>query len=318
MNQQLRDVIDRAQDIFLITHVDPDGDAIASTLGLAHALKRMGKRYSLACADPIPETFCFLPGVQEFGTPEIGGADLVIAVDDSDPDRFGHPYEDIPSLGIPIVNIDHHVTNTRFGAINVVRTEAAATSEIVFDLVQDWGVPIDPQLATYLLTGIVTDTQSFTTSSTTPDSLEIAARLVRAGASLTEINESVYKQRRLATLRLWGKVLDRIQLDGDLVWSVNTRDMQAQCGTQSDDGDGVVNLLATTREARAAIVFRENETGQIDVSIRSRPGVDISAMAVGFGGGGHPQAAGTTLTGDLEQIVPQVLRKAKQVLASSG
>jgi len=316
MTQEAKELISRAQRIFLIAHVDPDGDTIGSTLALAHTLRKMGKNCSLACADPIPKAFSFLPGVQEFGTPRIKNEDLIIAVDDSHPDRFGKAYEHVPSLDIPILNIDHHMTNPMFGTVNVVRTEAAATAEIVFDLLQDWGVPLDPLLATYLLTGLVTDTRCFSTSSTTARSLDVAAQLMRAEASLTEIIENVFERRELATLHLWGKILDQTKLDDQLVWSINTLDMQNQCQAQSDDGDGIVNLLTTAREAKAAIVFKEREKGRIEISIRSRPGVDISPIAVHFGGGGHPQAAGSMLEGDLEQVIPQVLTKAKEVLDS--
>jgi phosphoesterase RecJ-like protein len=316
MTQEAKELINSAQRIFLITHVDPDGDAIGSTLALSHALRKMGKNCSLACADPVPEAFSFLPGVQEFATPKITNEDLIIAADASDPNRFGKAYEHILSLGIPILNIDHHITNTMFGTINVVRTEAAATAEIVFDLLQDWGVPVDPLVATYLLTGIVTDTRCFSTSSTTSHTLDVAAQLMRAGASLPEIIENVFNKRELATLRLWGRILDQAKLDDQLVWSINTLDMQNQCQAQSDDGNGIVNLLTTAREAKAAIVFKEKEKGQIRISIRSRPGVDISPIAVYFGGGGHPQAAASTLRGNLEQVVPKVLTKAKEVLNS--
>jgi phosphoesterase RecJ-like protein len=109
-----------------------------------------------------------------------------------------------------------------------------------------------------------------------------------------------------------------MQLDGDLVWSVNTLEMREDCRADSDDGDGIVNLLASVREAVAAIVFKENEGGQIEVSIRSRPGVDISSVAVHFGGGGHPQAAGAVVNGTLEQVVPSVLSKAREVVATGA
>jgi phosphoesterase RecJ-like protein len=316
MTKEPKELINRAQRIFLITHVDPDGDAIGSTLALNHTLTKMGKNCTLACVDPIPEGLAFLPGVQKFGAPRITNEDLIIAVDDSDPNRFGRAYEHILSLGIPVLNIDHHVTNNLFGTVNVVRTKAAATAEIVFDLLQDWGIALDPLVATYLLTGIVTDTQCFSTSSTTPRTLDIAAQLMRAGASLTDINENVFKKRELATLRLWGSILDQTRLDGQLVWSVYTQDMQSLYRARSDGGDGIVNLLATAREAKAAIVFKEIDGGQIDISIRSRPGVDISPIAVYFGGGGHPQAAGSILKGSLEEIIPKVLTKAKEVLNS--
>ena len=317
MTKQVQELIERAQRIFVIAHVDPDGDTIASALALAHALRKMGKNCILACDDPVPEALSFLPGIQEFGTPAITDEDLIIAVDASDPNRLGSAYQSVLCLDRPTVNIDHHVTNNMFGTVNLVRTEAAATAEIVFDLLRDLEVLLDPLLATYLLTGIVADTRSFSTSNTTPRILEVSAELMEAGASLTEINENYFNRRRLVTLRLWGKVLDQMRLDGDLVWSVNTLDMQNECRAGSGNGDGIVNLLATIREAAAAIVFKESEDGQVDISIRSRPGVDISPIAVHFGGGGHPQAAGSTLQGSLDQVIPKVLSKAKQVLNSN-
>ncbi len=316
MSEELDHIVTRAQRVFLIIHVDPDGDAIGSALALAHALRKLGKNCTLACADPIPEAFSFLPGVQEFGPSRVKDEDLIIAVDDSDIKRLGKAYHHILSLGIPVLNIDHHVTNPLFGTTNLVRTEAAATAEIVFDLLQDWGLSLDPLLATYLLTGIVTDTRCFSTSNTTPHTLDVASQLMRAGASLTEIIENTLPRRELATLRLWGKILDHTQLDGQLIWSVNTLDMQNHCQAQSDNGDGIVNLLATAREAKAAILFKERDKGQIEISIRSKPGVDISPIAVFFGGGGHAQAAGSMLRGNLDQIIPVVLAKAKEVLNS--
>ncbi|NIN69337.1 MAG: bifunctional oligoribonuclease/PAP phosphatase NrnA [Anaerolineae bacterium] len=318
MSEQLRKLIDCAQRIFLIAHVDPDGDTIGSTLALARVLRKMGKECSVACDDLVPEALLFLPGTEAFGTPQITGEDLIITVDVSDPDRLGNAYQHVPSLDTTTVNIDHHVTNPMFATVNLVRTEAAATAEIIFDLLLDWEIRVDALLATYLLTGIVTDTRSFSTSSTTPRTLEISAQLMKAGASLIEINENYFRQRRLATLRLWGRMLDEMQMDGHLVWSFNTLDMKTECEASSDDGDGIVNLLATARDAKAAIVFKEMKNGQIDVSIRSRPGVDISPIAVHFGGGGHPQAAGALVEGDLDQVARDVLSKAKEVLDSNA
>jgi len=314
MTRKLKRLIDRSRQIFIVAHVDPDGDTIGSALGLARSLRKMGKDCTLACADSVPDALLFLPGVEEFGIPRLTDEDLIIAVDASDPNRLGQAYRHLPSLDTPMVNIDHHSTNSMFGTINLVRTEATATAEIIFDLLQEWEVLLDSVLATYLLTGIVTDTQSFSTPSTTPRILEVSSQLMKAGASLTEIHENYYKKREAETLRLWGRILAEMQLDDQLVWSVNTLDMRSQSHAAPDDGDGIVNLLATARQAKAAIMFTENEDGKIDISIRSRPGVDISPIAVHFGGGGHPQAAGTELLGDLCEVIPKVLIKAKDVL----
>jgi phosphoesterase RecJ-like protein len=318
MTGRAESLLERADKAFLIAHTDPDGDTVGSTLALAYALRKMGKECTLACSDPVPDLLFFLPGVEEFGTPQVTDHDLIVTVDASDPGRLGQTYKDVLGMDLPILNIDHHITNTGFGTVNLVRSDAAATAEIIFDLLTAWKVEVDQLLATYLLTGIVTDTRSFSTSNTTPRALEVSSELVASGASLIDINEHYYRNKGVETLRLWGQMLNRMQLDGHLVWSVNTLEMREDCRADSDDGDGIVNLLASVREAVAAIVFKENEGGQIEVSIRSRPGVDISSVAVHFGGGGHPQAAGAVVNGTLEQVVPSVLSKAREVVATGA
>jgi phosphoesterase RecJ-like protein len=314
MTREAWPLIEQAQSIFLIAHVDPDGDTIGSTLALGYALRQMGKDCTLACSDPVPRILSFLPGIDEFSTPSIGQCDVIITVDASDPGRLGGAYEGVLTMGLPILNIDHHVTNTRFATVNLVRPKASATAEIVFDLLREWKVEINSLLATYLLTGIVTDTQSFSTSSTSPRTLEVASELARAGASLIEINEHYYKSKDPGTLRLWGRMLDCMRVDGRLVWSINTVRMREECQAGSDNGNGMVNLLVSVREAAAAILFKEYEGNRVEISIRSRPGVDISAIAVHFGGGGHPQAAGAVLNVNLETAIPRVLAKAREVL----
>jgi phosphoesterase RecJ-like protein len=142
----------------------------------------------------------------------------------------------------------------------------------------------------------------------------VASELARAGASLIEINEHYYKSKDPGTLRLWGRMLDCMRVDGRLVWSINTVRMREECQAGSDNGNGMVNLLVSVREAAAAILFKEYEGNRVEISIRSRPGVDISAIAVHFGGGGHPQAAGAVLNGNLETAIPRVLAKAREVL----
>jgi phosphoesterase RecJ-like protein len=316
MTHEARRLVEHAHKLFLIAHVDPDGDTIGSTLALAYALRSLGKQCTIACSDPMPDVVSFLPGVEEFGTPQVTDHDLIITVDLSDPGRLGPAYRHVLAMGLPVVNIDHHITNTEFGTANVVRSDAAATAEIIFDLLCGWNVPLDQLLATYLLTGIVTDTRSFSTSNTTPRTLEISSELVAAGASLLDINEQYYRRKGADTLRLWGRVLSHMQLEGPLVWSVNTLKMRRACHSDSDNGDSIVNLLVTVREAQAAIVFKEIEAEKVEISIRSRPGVDISPLAVYFGGGGHPQAAGAMVSGSLQQVMPSVLSKAREILDS--
>jgi phosphoesterase RecJ-like protein len=139
---------------------------------------------------------------------------------------------------------------------------------------------------------------------------------MRAGASLSEITEKVFRHWELSTLRLWGAIIESLRLDGRMVWAADTMAMRSRYGASADRGDGVVNLLASVSEADIAIVFREREDGLIEVSLRSRPEVDVASIAQYFGGGGHPQAAGCSLEGKLEEVIQEVLAKARERFSS--
>ncbi len=303
--------------VYIMVHQAPDGDALGSALALGRALEKMGAQATLACEDPLPSMLAFLPGGERFEAREPGDEDLAIALDASDLGRFGSLGEKVARSGLPLLNIDHHVTNRFFGTVNLVKSEAAATAEIIYALLPDLKISLDPLLATYLLTGLVTDTQGFRTASTTVQTLEIAAQLMKAGASLNEIMEKVFRCWDLSTLRLWGTIIESLRLDGRMVWATETMAMRSRYGASADRGDGVVNLLASVGQADIAIVFREREDGLIEVSLRSRPEVDVSFIAQYFGGGGHPQAAGCSLEGKLEEVMKEVLAKAKERLSSS-
>lgn len=134
MTRRAESLLERAYKAFLIAHTDPDGDTVGSTLALAYALRKMGKECTLACSDPVPDLLSFLPGVEEFGSPQVADHDLIVTVDASDPGRLGQAYKYVLDMGLPILNIDHHITNTGFGTVNLVRSDAAATAEIIFDL----------------------------------------------------------------------------------------------------------------------------------------------------------------------------------------
>ncbi|MFQ6014325.1 MAG: bifunctional oligoribonuclease/PAP phosphatase NrnA [Anaerolineae bacterium] len=354
------ELINEAGSIYLATHIIPDGDAIASTLGLYWALRKMGKGAVVACADPVPTVFTFLPGADSFLSRPPADEDLIIILDCNALDRVGSLYDEAAFQGKPVVNIDHHISNLSFGTVNWVKTDAASTSEMLFDLIvrlmvrqacpepfdpsaklrtsyaQDRrsrrahhaahaeGSPkseahegLDPQIATCLLTGIVTDTLGFRTSSTTPRLMQVVSQLMTAGASLADITDQVFNQRSLSSIKLWGKAIDRLQADGRVVWTEITQEMirqsQGKADIESREGS-VVNLLATIREADVAIVFKEREDGQVEVSMRGRRGVDLSKPALRLGGGGHRQAAGCMLKCSLEEAKEKVLAEVMRSL----
>jgi phosphoesterase RecJ-like protein len=304
--------------IYVLTHVEPDGDAIGSLLGLGWALQALGKDVVLACSDPVPLPFQFLPGSNLVTDKKAVNPELVIAVDASDPPRLGKLFDPERFGDAPILVIDHHITNVRFGRVNAIDPTAASSAELVLDLIDRLGVAVNPYIATCLLTGILTDTRSFRTSNTTPGSLRAAVRLMEAGAPLADINRRVFESKPLAALKVLGRALANLQIDGRIVWTQVTQAMLTECGASPGNGGGVVNVLSGTRDADIAVVFREQPDGKIEVGIRSAPGLSVADVAVSLGGGGHPQAAGCVLPGPLPEAQARVLTELKRSLNGSG
>lgn len=306
-------LIKRSEHIYLATHFDPDGDAIGSLLGATAVLREAGKRVTPACADPVPEVYSFLPGSAGVTREPPTSEDLIIGLDAGGLDRLGDLFVPERFAGKPLVNIDHHVTNTLFGDVVLVDPHAAATSEILYLLFQRLDMPLTREAATCLLAGIVTDTRSFRTSNTTPRVLQVAALLMEAGAPLTDISGRVYESKPLASLCLLGQVLHGMQREDRIIWSQITQEMTHQCDARPEDASDIINHLNSTRDADVAILFREDTDGSIDVGFRSKPGVNVSEIALALGGGGHPQASGCRLAGPLPEARERVLEVVRRM-----
>jgi phosphoesterase RecJ-like protein len=218
-----------------------------------------------------------------------------VYVDGSDSKRYGKTLDLAARGARPIILIDHHATNEPFGDVNLVDMQAASTAEIVYDLIQALHVPITPLIAQALLTGIVTDTLGFRTSSTTPETLEKATALVRDGGTIPEIVEQVYNRRSYNALRVLGYAISQSKLEGEVIWSAIDYPMLQAIGVNGNGTSGIVNQLLTVAEAKIAFFLVEKPDGRGDLGLRSRAGVDISGVAKRLGGGGHKQAAGAML-----------------------
>ncbi len=314
---ELREALRGVQRVLIVSHVDPDGDTIGSALGLAWALRAQGIAVTLACQGPLPDEVGFLPGVEAFQ--DIGPTDeqLVIAIDASDRRRMGTRYVEESSLQRPLVVIDHHITNPGYGDLNLI-AEVPATAMLVLEVMDALEIPLDATIATCLLTGIITDTQGFRTSNTTPEALAAAQRLMQAGAPLAQINQWVFARRSAATLTVWGVALCRATLEGGVLWTELPLTLVNPDGMRGEASSGLVNLINTVREAWVAAVFTEQPGGIIDVSMRSKPGVDISGVALAFGGGGHAQAAGCQVPGPLAEVRQRVVAALRAVVPQAG
>jgi bifunctional oligoribonuclease and PAP phosphatase NrnA len=302
--------IAESQNILILTHERPDGDALGSMLGLTHMLHALGKTVSPVSADGISSVFKFLPGSETIGERLPETYDLCILVDCGDAERIGRLAGSLPRP--PDINFDHHKTNSDFAAINIVEPKANATAELLTELAPRLGLRISPDAAMCLLVGVVTDTIGFRVPATNQRTLTITKRLMRAGGSLPEAMERTLHRHSFAAMRYWGAGLSRLERDGDLIWtSLSLPARKAADYPGRDDAD-LINVLSSIEDARVAMIFVEQEGGLVKISWRAREGLDVTPLASSFGGGGHPAASGATTVGALEEVIPRVVKATRE------
>jgi phosphoesterase RecJ-like protein len=303
---QARRRLEHARRIAVVSHERPDGDAVGSMLGLVLSLRLAGRQAVPVLAGGLPARYDFLPGATEVASSVPSDTDLVVAVDCADLSRTALTAEQLRRA--PAVNIDHHPTNTLFAEVNLVDPEAAATSQVLFAHSSALGLPIDRDVATNYLTGIVTDTIGFRTPNVTPAVLRLAAELEDRSGRLTEVYERLLQRRSFAAARYWGAGLGRLERKGPVVWASLTLEDRLASGYSGTDDADLINLLGTIEGAEVSLIFIEQGGGQVKVSWRSRNGLDVSRLALQFGGGGHEPAAGATVAGELEAVVARVVQ----------
>jgi len=310
------DVIRTGRRFVLLAHLYPDGDVLGSQLALGLALREAGRSATFACRHAVAEPFDFLPGVGEVQQWKEGRGeyDVVVTLDTPDPARVGGLLDGLRQPGTRVLNIDHHGDNKRYGDVNWIDTGAAATGEMVYDVLAAAGFPLTPAIAVNLYTAVVTDTGSFRYSNTTVRTLRIAAHLVEAGAVPVEVSTRLYETRHLAGLRLLGQVLQQVETsdDGAVAWLVLDRSQ-----TESPDlseAEDFISYPRSIRTAKAAVLFREH-AGAVKVSLRAKGEVNVARIAARFGGGGHPNAAGAIVPGDLAHAKAAVLGAVREALA---
>jgi phosphoesterase RecJ-like protein len=312
MNPRLDSLILAKQHILLLTHVTPDADAVGGLLGLGKALQTLGKTVVMACSDPIPGRYAMLPGYASIVAQVNPPVDLVIALDCADEKRIGRLYTPERWRNIALLNIDHHATNPQFGTVNWIDPTCVATAEMALDLIDQLGAPLDADIATCLLYGIVGDTQAFRTPNVTPQVLAKTIRLMQVGASLHHAIEDLFQRKPASLLKLWGHALNNLHVEGNLAWMALSTQNRRASGHLDTDGLQLTNLLLESDGIHVAAVFVETDEGKVKISLRSRNGVDISAPALELGGGGHPAAAGATVPGPLDAVTARVVARLKQ------
>ncbi|MCS7197975.1 MAG: bifunctional oligoribonuclease/PAP phosphatase NrnA [Candidatus Bipolaricaulota bacterium] len=302
----------------ILSHIGPEGDAIGSELALKFMLEQLGKETWVANRDLVPPSLRFLPGAEAVLHPTQLRSDEIevwCIVDCGDLSRIGEDALKLLREGQIIINIDHHHRdNPRFGHVNFVK-EAASTTQLLYELAPHLQVTITPQIATCLYTGIVADTDSFRNSNVTPQVLEIAAQLLSYGVNTREIAINLYERRSLSELQLLGYVLQNAQLSGGIIWSAIPKSVFHKTNTSVTDTERLVEELRSVAGIEVAVLFKELENGKIKVSLRSKGRATVNSVARVFGGGGHEQAAGCVIPGDLAEVQERVLAELQRHLS---
>lgn len=307
-----------ARRLLLVCHVHPDGDALGSMLAVGLGLRRAG--HTVQASFPgdfaLPDTLAALPGRDLLVPASEAHArpDVVVAFDAASADRLGELADRLPRAA-DVVVCDHHASNTRFGTVHLVDPGAAATTVVADELLRRLGVPLDEAIAECLYVGLTMDTGSFRYAGTTPAVHEFAARLLRTGIRPEVIGRRLFDSRPFGALELLGDVLARAVLEPaavgglGLVWTYATQDDLARHGQRYPVLESLIDVLRTAEEAEVACVLKEQSDGGWAVSLRSRGAVDVSRVAVGLGGGGHPHVAGFTGHGTPTGIVDTLRRR---------
>jgi phosphoesterase RecJ-like protein len=313
-------LIEQARTLLLLAHERPDPDALGSALGLAHALSPLGKVCVVACADPVPANYAFLPGYESVVSrlPH-QHFDLVVALDAGELSRYGTLYTRYRSFfdSAVILNLDHHITSSGCGRVTIIDPASAATAELLTLLLLNREIHISSDAAKCLLAGIITDTRSFEYDATTQRTLLAGSYLVGCGAVPEEIIKPFYRMKPLAKARLWGIVLDRSlrsAADGSIVWACVRQDYVTEAGATADMDDGLASYLVDIDGVAFSVIFEEVGATTTKISIRTSAPHDAAAIAAAFGGGGHLRAAGAVLPLDIETAVDRVIARVKASL----
>lgn len=320
------EMLRRGKRVLTICHENPEADALGSALAIAMLVEANGGVATPVCADAMPTMYQFMPGMDRFRREPDPAMDydLLVVGDCGELERIGPVLESHRDLfsRIPILDIDHHKSNPRFGAVDWVDAASSATCEMVTLLAWRMGIPLtagEGMMATALAGGVIMDTGNFQHPNVTPRTLVVSAALREAGAPLSELARRLYRSKPNSQLLLFGRVLGRLgtDLDGRLVWSTLEVADLAATGSNSAESEGLIDLLSQSETSEASILFKEVAgNGSTRVSIRTRDGgVDATVLAGTFGGGGHARAAGATVAKPLAEAREVVLARAATLVA---
>ncbi|WP_020615239.1 DHH family phosphoesterase [Paenibacillus daejeonensis] len=306
-------------DFLVVSHVQPDGDAISSTVLIGWLLGRLGKRAVLVNEGAVPSRLSYLTLADSITCVKEHPLDRsfthIISIDCADFRRIGIVSQSFAE-DAQLLNIDHHPTNDAFGTVNLIRPDAAATVEILYDLIAHQGIELDLEAATAVYTGLLTDTGGFRYSNTTPHVMEIASELLRIGVSGNQLADHLLEKMTMPQLRLLQRALSRLSFtdDGRISWLFIEPADLADTGATGEDLEGLVNYALNVEGVEVGILYKGTEDGHTKVSFRSAGKANVAAVAQTFGGGGHVRAAGCRIEGQVPDVISMVVESVRRAL----
>lgn len=312
--------IEQHDQFLVVSHVMPDGDAASSTCAVGLLLQALNKQYTMINEHSLPRKLSYLPGFDDIQVyseatfPHV--FDAVIAVDCADYSRIGK-VSSLFAADVQLLNIDHHATNNHYGQVNLIHTEAASTTEVLFDLIEYMALKWTPQLAECIYTGLLTDTGGFRYANTTAKVMHVASQLIKLGVDAHVLADHLLERTSLAHVQILGKALSRLSFSehNQLSWlSVTLEDMEVT-SSSNEDLEGIVNYPRNIDGVEVGIFFKELVNNEVKVSLRSTGKVDVASFAQQFGGGGHRLAAGITMQGALNDVIERVVAALEVQLA---
>ena len=308
--QQIAERIKRAKSVLIMTHMRPDGDALGSALALFSALKKLNIRGQVCVESDIPSNLRFIKGVETIAKKPAGSYDLLVTVDCSDEQRLGllqTEFGKAKRAKIDTVNIDHHISNTRFAKYDFVQ-ECAANCMHIATLIEYLGVPFDKTIAEYLLIGLLTDSGNFSHDDVTEETFLLAAKLTKAGADVGKLNTELFKNQPKQRAKFYAETMSKMRyaLEDKFAFIVLTYDQMKERGIDLGMTEGFVDFPLSVSGVEVGASLLEIKKGQYKISLRSKNYADVNGVAATFGGGGHVRAAGCMLFGDLEDVIDRL------------
>lgn len=313
--------IKKANKILVNCHRGPDSDSVGSALALSKVLQLMNKEVIIVCPSDIPEDLRFLAGADQvkkidYSSFDFSKYDLFLAIDSSNYSMIAGNKELAQPETIPFIVIDHHLSNSGFGKINLIDSKATSTGELLFKIFKDWEIDLDADVAKCLLTGIIGDTGSFQYQNVGAETLEIAAELINEGADKDEIINNIYRNINFSEVKIWGQIIENMQIDREhrFVWSaIPVTVYKDVIGIESAKEDAANLFFPIVKDTDFGMIMEERDDGTLSVSFRARSDFDVSKVAAELGGGGHKAAAGARLEGmDFDEAVEKVLEAARK------